>query len=82
MAEAVRLSASGVKSVLGLDPTVNVNPHNNIADVSFVNKFSPAEMKAKQAWGIFAHPFRLPRQGRGTGAQIESFLWKRSFHRK
>jgi hypothetical protein len=26
MAEAVRLSASGVKSVLGLDPTVNVNP--------------------------------------------------------
>ena len=46
MAEAVRLSASGVKSVLGLDPTVNVNPHNNIADVSFVNKFSPAEMKA------------------------------------
>ena len=24
-------------------------------------------MKAKQCMGIFSHPFRLPRKGRGTG---------------
>ena len=32
--------------------------------------------------GIIAHPFRLPCQGRGTGALEKKFTVKRSLHRK
>lgn len=79
MAEAVRLSASGVKSVLGLDPTVNVNPHNNIADVSFVNKFSPAEMKAYLN-RLYVRPDRMGVNNNVTAGGILSYL--RPIHEK
>ena len=79
MAEAVRLSASGVKSVLGLDPTVNVNPHNNIADVSFVNKFSPAEMKAYLN-RLYVRPETLGTNNNVTAGGILSYL--RPIHEK
>ena len=38
MAEAVRLTTRGVKSILGLSPTVNTNPQNNVGDISFASK--------------------------------------------
>lgn len=79
MAEAVRLSASGVKSVLGLDPTVNVNPHNNIADVSFVNKFSPAEMKAYLN-RLYVRPDRMGVNNTVTAGGVLSYL--RPIHEK
>ena len=46
MAEAVRLTTRGVKSILGLSPTVNTNPQNNVGDISFASKFTPSEIKA------------------------------------
>ena len=79
MADAVRLSASGVKSVLGLDPTVNVNPHNNIADVSFVNKFSPAEMKSYLN-RMYVRPETLGTNNNVTAGGILSYL--RPIHEK
>lgn len=45
MAEAVRLTPKGVKSILGLTQTRNTDPQNNVSDVSFVSKFTPAEIR-------------------------------------
>ena len=79
MADAVRLSASGVKSILGLDPTVNVNPNNNIADVSFVNKFSPVEMRSYLN-RLYVRPDRMGVNNNVTAGGILQYL--RPIHEK
>ena len=79
MADAVRLSASGVKSILGLDPTVNVNPSNNIADVSFVNKFSPIEMRSYLN-RLYVRPDRMGVNNNVTAGGILQYL--RPIHEK
>lgn len=46
MPEAIKISAGGIKSLLGLDPVKVSDSRNAPNDVSFVNRFSPTEMRA------------------------------------
>lgn len=45
MPEATRVTVGGLKSLLGLDPTNNTIPTKALNDVSFVNRYSPSELK-------------------------------------
>ena len=74
MPEAVKISAGGMKSLLGLDPTKVSDARDSLDNVSFVNRYSPAELK-KLLNRIYISPDRLGvNSGTVTAGGIISFL--------
>ena len=45
MPDAVKISAGGMKSLLGLDPTKVSDARDSLDNISFINRYSPAELK-------------------------------------
>ena len=74
MPEAVKISAGGMKSLLGLDPTEVSDARDSLDNVSFINRYSPAELK-KLLNRIYISPDRLGvNSGTVTAGGIVSFL--------
>ena len=74
MPEAVKISAGGMKSLLGLDPTKVSDARDSLDNVSFINRYSPAELK-KLLNRIYISPDRLGvNSGTVTAGGIISFL--------
>jgi len=74
MPEAVKISAGGMKSLLGLDPTKVSDARDSLDNVSFINRYSPAELK-KLLNRIYISPDRLGvNSGTVTAGGIVSFL--------
>lgn len=74
MPEAVKISAGGMKSLLGLDPTKVSDARDSLDNVSFINRYSPAELK-KLLNRIYISPDRLGvNPGTVTAGGIVSFL--------
>jgi len=73
MPEAVKITSGGLRTLLGIDPTVNTDPHDSPTDVSFVNRYSPSELKA-QLRRLYVRPEDSSFNTRANPAGIISYL--------
>ena len=75
MPEAIKISAGGMKSLLGLDPTKVSDARDSLDNISFINRYSPAELK-KLLNRIYVNPDRIGVNNPGTvtAGGIISFL--------